>query len=425
MPVFDVSFLNPKTRKQDYGYLVDQLSIKQNQLEADGKLSPGDYQLLVKEGQKLYSHPGLTADQRSNIQVKISNWESLAKTTALKSNQDIKALNNGVADDNAKLSMYYGNKPDVLLKGKADALNLKLDSLSQSIDQLQGAGDDASAHILEFNQTLNDYNDTLQALSDVKSHKAGTPASSDFAAYLKTNSQGEITDVSVERVGSKTGYTETNGLYGGLPIYGKINRKEDGKNVFILGNDKFSAPDLMIPDPQNPGSMKSSKLISETQKKTLGGGFVTATAGQYKEVDLNQVRTQQGVRTGGWLEGSKGFLYQKNSDGSYTKYTNAKKDSLGISENDIIRAPKFLEDSILPSVSKTVDGNQSMTLPPAPIATPMTSTSTPSSTPTTTTPTSGATSRTPSPTVRAPQTSQGLGSKIMQGAKNFLSSLGL
>jgi hypothetical protein len=47
MANFDFSGIGVKAKTSaDYGFLVDKLDIKRNQLESDGKLSPGDYDLL-------------------------------------------------------------------------------------------------------------------------------------------------------------------------------------------------------------------------------------------------------------------------------------------------------------------------------------------------------------------------------------------
>lgn len=421
MAQFDVSFLNPKMRTSsgDYGFLVDQLDIKRNQLESDGKLSPGDYDILSREAQKIYSHPGLTPAQRSNVLVKISQYKQEKSTSGLKDSNDLARLNREIKDDMAKNAMLFGNNPAVLLKANSDALRLKIDSLSQSIDALNNAGDDPSSHLNEYNDTLNAYNDSLQALDDVKNHKSGEKPTSNYVAYLTTNSSGEITDVSIGKTGSKTGYAETNGLYGGLQIYGKVNRKEFGKNIFQLGSNTFQGSDLTIQDPTTPGAFRSAPLVSQ---KTSQGRNLGVIPDQYDEVDLTQVRPQSSIRTGGWAEGEKGFLYQRLDDGSYKKYVNADKAQLGISENDIIKLPRVMEKGILPSVKETIDGSKPFTAPISPAAAP---------TPTAPAPQAqapaqqqpGGTSRTPSPTQRAPSTGPGIAEKVLNAGKGILNYL--
>src|SRR5436309_649399 len=110
MPAFDFSNITKKAGT-DFGFLVDQLDIKRNQLESDGKLSPGDYDLLTKQAQTIYAHPGLSPAQRSNVLVKISQYTQEKKVTAQKDSNDIKRLNNNLQDDHLKNAMLFGNNP--------------------------------------------------------------------------------------------------------------------------------------------------------------------------------------------------------------------------------------------------------------------------------------------------------------------------
>ena len=204
MANFDVSFLNPKLRgtsSQDYGFLVDQLDIKRNQLEADGKLSPGDYKLLTAEAQKIYAHPGLTPAQRSNIEVKISSYQSDSNKNLSKDANNISRINREIKDDMSKIGLRFSNQPTKFLEAQAAAYNAKIDSLSESINQLEAAGDDATEHYNELTTTLDDYNNTLQALDDVTNYKGGSAPTSNYAAYVVTNSKGEVVDLKVDRVG--------------------------------------------------------------------------------------------------------------------------------------------------------------------------------------------------------------------------------
>lgn len=423
MAGFDVSFLNPdiKTKSQDYGFLVDQLDIKRNQLEADGKLSPGDYDLLVKQARDIYSHPGLSAAQRSNVLVKISQYQQEKNTTALKDNNDISRLNNEVKNDLAKNGMLFGNNPQFLLRANADALRLKIDSLSQSIDQMNNSGQDSSNHLNELNDTISQFNDALQALDDVKNHKPGQKPTSNYVAYVTTNSKGEITDVQVGRTGSKTGYAETNGLYGGLQIYGKINRKEFGKNVFQLGNTTFQGSDLTIQDPSMPGAFRTAPLLSQgtTQGKNLG-----VIPDQYTEMDMNQVRPQSSVPSGGWAEGPTGFLYQRLDNGKYVKYVGADKKQLGIQDGQIMRIPNVMEQNLLPSVQQTIDGSKPFNPPVSPTLSPAATSTAPQASmgtqPTAQQPTGG-TSRTQSPVERAASSIAGVAGAAINKGKGILS----
>ncbi len=424
MPAFDFSGIGVKAKaSQDYGFLVDQLDIKRNQLESDGKLSPGDYDVLIKQARTIASSPALSPEQRSNVLVKISQYDQEKKNTRQKDLNDIKRLNNGVQDDERKNVMLFGNNPQVLLQANADALRMKIDSLSQSIDQLNYSGDDPSGHINEYTDTLQKYNDTLQALDDVKNHKPGEKSNSGFAAYIITNSSGEITDVQVDRVGSKTGYEETNGSYGGLQIYGKVNQKQNGKKIFKLGNDTFSGSDFMLQDPNNPMLMRSAPLLSDDVTKNSKNPYMVVPD-ILKEVDLTKVNPQRAIRAGGFAQSSNGFLYERLPSGQYKKYTNTTPEKLGIPETNIIKIPQSMEQSLIPSVTETVDGSAPF-IPPMSSAQPVVpnTTSTQQQTAQAQQNVATGTSRTPSPTVRAPQSAGGIASKALNFGKGVLNYL--
>lgn len=424
MSVFNVSFANKKTQSsgQDYGILVDQLDILESTLAADGKLSPGDYTLLTQKAQQLYGHPGLSPAQRSNIEVKIASYKSSGSKSGLKDAQDITQLNNEVKDDQRKASIMAGNNPAVFLKSQAAIQNARVRQLADAVNSLDVSGQDSSAHMNEYNDALSSYQDTLKALDYVEKHVAGSAPTSDYAAYITTNSDGEIVGVNVSREGSQSGYLETNGLYGGLKIYGKLNHKENGKNIFLLGNQKYSGTDVVVPGPD--GTMKTSTLVNESMQKGKPGIFTTAVAG-YADMNPQDVKTQSTIRAGGYAEGSNGFIYQKGSDGKYTKYVNATPDNLNISPNQIIKLPTSMERSIIPQVATTTDmAHIQPTLPVPPTMTPTTAPTTPAAS-TSTAPMSRlpAGSPPPQPTSRSPQSSQGLAQRVMGGAKSFLAGL--
>lgn len=429
MAVFNVSFANKKTRSssQDYGVLVDQLDILESQLSADGKLSPGDYQLLTSKAQQLYGHPGLSPAQRSNIEVKIAGYKSSSSKTSLKDSQDISQLNNEVKDDNRKASMLFGNDPAKFLKAQAAIQNAKVSQLADAINSLDASGQDSSAHTIEYNQALSEYQDTLQALDVVQNHTANAAPSSDYVAYLTTNSHGEITGVQVGREGSQSGYLETNGSYGGLKIYGKLNRKENSKNVFLLGDQRYSAADVVIPGPD--GSVKASTLLNEATQKGKPGVFTTNIGGNYTDMNPATTRTQTAIRPGSYAEGSNGFIYQKNTDGTYTKFVNATPDSLKISPNDIVKIPNSMEQSLLGSVTQTIDSSMAPTSTPS-LPMPTTLAPGPGSAPVPQNlpqpqivPKLPAGSPSPQPTSSAPQSSQGVAQRTISKAKGFLGSL--
>lgn len=423
MAVFNVSFANKKTQSsgQDYGILVDQLDILESTLAADGKLSPGDYTLLTQKAQQLYGHPGLSPAQRSNIEVKISSYKSSSSKTSLKDSQDISQLNNEVQDDGRKASMLFGNNPAKFLETQAAIQSAKVRQLADSINSLDQSGSDSSAHVNEYNDALTTYQDTLQALEYVQGHAAGAAPTSDYSAFITTNNDGEIVGVKIGREGSQAGYLETNGLYGGLKIYGKLNHKENGKNVFMLGNQRYSGTDVVVPGPD--GTMKTSTLVNESMQKGKAGVFTTAVAG-YSDMNPETTRTQSAIRSGGYAQGSKGFIYKKNEDGTYTKYVNATPEKLQISDNQIIKLPNSMEQSILGSVTSTIDS--AMPAPTLPVPPTLTPTTNAPVAPTSTSPGMSrlpAGSPPPQPTDRSPQSSQGLASRVIGGAKSFLAGL--
>jgi len=363
MANFNVSFLRPGAAKgsgggSGYGVLVDQLSILENQLKLDGKLAPGDYDVLIKASQNLASNPGLTNDQRSNIRVKISGYETAKSTGALTANNDIPRMNRDTEDDDRRLTKSFANDPATFLKGKLESARLKLNDLAEAADNLTGSEDDASAHLNEYNATLSDYKDLQQAYDDVLASTGKDKPSSNFSAYITTNSKGEIRDMKIGRAGQFTGYAETNGLYGGLKIYGKVNRKDEGgNNVFQLGDTSFSAPDYLQADPQNPSATRPQMLMSEEGFETSEGGRTRAQAGTYKVVDPKMLRTQQSVEIGGWARGIDGTLYKRNDSGKYTKYLNIDPSVLGVEEKNLLRVPSQDESDINAQSEKTIDAS--------------------------------------------------------------------
>ena len=430
MAGFDVSFMNPKLRRgvsKDYGYLVDQLLIYQNQLEADGELSPGDYDLLIKKAREIYAHPGLSIAQRSNVQVKISEYQQKKSTLILSDLNDIQRLNNGVKEDHSRAVMMFANNPQILLTAQSDALRVKLGRLTQSIEQLTGSGADYSRHMLEYRDTLTQYNDSLQALDDANKPAGPTP-SQNTIAYVTANPNGEVTDVAFGKIGSKLGYVETNGMYGNFQMYAKVNRKEEGSNIFQIGNQTFSAADIVIPDPANPGSMKAPKLTATPGQKPMGP-MTTVTAGQWQPVDLSNVRAQSIVRTGGYAKGPSGFLYEKLDNGKYRKYVHADQKLMNIPDYNILPVPSEYERIIAQDAQETVDAADQpmvpsagsiMQAPQAASTASMTQGMQPASM---ATPMPAGTSRTPSPTERVGNNQQNIFQKTFQSARDFLGGL--
>lgn len=407
---------------QQYNYLSSQIDIKENQLSSDGKLSPGDYDLLIKMARSAYSTAGLSPDQRSQIAVKISGYQKNKSTGVISDNSNISNLNDEVKNDLAKATMLRGNDPTGFLQAKSDLLSAKLGQLKDSIDTADTAGSDSSSLVNEFSATLSDYNDVSNALQDVKTYQAsptGQP-SSDFAAYLTTNSKGEITDVQVGRQGSITGYSQIKALYGGLPIFGKVNSDLNNTKTFKLGNKIYTAPSIYMDE---TGAQTSPPLIDKTQQESLGNNFTKALrSAPYTDLDPNTTKPQGFIPDNGWAQGNtSSTFYQNNGGGKYTKYINADQKKLNIPDGGFIKIPKEMEDSIVPSVGTTTDLSAPMVIPSTPAAAPTTTSSTPP-TPAAPSPT-GAVSRTQAPVDRSPKGILQYGVEAAQKAGSFLGSL--
>lgn len=357
MPTFDISGLGRKTGGSGSGILADQLTILQNSLSKDGFLSPGDYDVLIDMARKLSLSPGLSADQRSNYQVKISEFEKEKAVNQISQNSDIKNMNSALDNEHSQDVLAVGNNPEQFLKGRSASLEAKLNDLSEIIQRRDSNGQDTSEHMQEFNQTLRDYQDVLntqQALDAWNKGDKSNPVPG-FAAYVSTNSRGEITDVAYAPYGSKTGYAETNGMVNGFQVFGKINAKQNGSNVFVLGNQRFSAPDFMSPDPANPGSMKVQRLVAESMQS--GDAYKRGQPG-YLNMGSDQIQTQSYVPRDSWAKGIDGTLYYRRPDGGYSKYLNFTPPD--INPKDVLTLPKVLEQSISRRVDQTVDGLHSI-----------------------------------------------------------------
>lgn len=401
---------------QDYGFLVDQLEIRKNQLEADGNLSPGDYDLLTKMARQLYTNPGLTPAQRSNISVKISDYESQAKVKTIKDNGSVDRLNRDIKDTKMEAQSLTIGTPENFLRANAATEKIRVDKLQNEADRLDASFDDSSKVRDELDVARLDYLDALQALDDVQKKNP----KSNYAAYAVTNSYGEVVSMEVKKVGTVSGYIPTNGTYGGLPLYGKINRvNESGKNVFSIGGQNFIEGKDIVTGPDGVSTVKKLTLEGSAKK----GSNITVNVGT-TEVGLPTLRSQNEVRRGGWAEGQNGTLYQRGEDGNYTKYVNQTKEQLGLKDGDAFRLSTTTEQSIAPYTMKTIDPVSDNVPPPMPPA-PATSTA---AIPTETTPalapaSKGRPNTGGAPTERAPSDAQGLASRVTGGVKSFFGSL--
>jgi hypothetical protein len=435
MPAFNYSSFNRSARAapaQSYGYLIDQLKIKENLLASDGKLAPGDYKILLADAQKLLTNPGLTQAERSNVQVKVSDYQKAMKNDKLKDNQDIKRINDEISNDMKKVSYTAGNDPIAVLTAKAANLEGKIFRLNENIRQINSAGGDASQQELERLKANDEWRDTTDGLSAAANWQPGQPPIQGFIMNVSTNNRGEIREVSFTRTPDSK-HIMTSAVLGGFQVAGLPNAQigsQENQNVFVLGNQKFSASTNLRPGPD--GTFKQDTLVTEGQKVAQGARGRTKATSEYIEIPAGQVPTQRYSQPGEWIQGNNGEFYKSLDDGNFEKYINATKEDLGIDESSLMtHMPKELINSTV--IPKTIRTNDAALMKPQSTATstpgfaPNTSTSTipgPTTAPVTPGPTTPAgRSRTPGPINRAPSTAPDIAQSLGAKAKSFLGSL--
>lgn len=404
-----------------YSLLSTQLQIKENQLSADGNLSPGDYDLLTQMARQAYANPGLSAAERNQLAVKISGYQSSKSSSSQSNSSDVTRLNAGLKDDMATATMLRGNDPAAFIKSNADALSAKLGQLKDAIDTADAAGNDSSVLTNEFASTLSQYNDMTNALQDVNNYSAAAPGgtpTSNYAAYITTNPKGEITDVQIGRVGSITGYSQVKAVYGGLPIYGKDNTNQNGTKTFKLGNQTFSG--------------SSAAAIDPTTLLPTAAGILTAPNQGDAYLPMDPSTQPQGfIPDQGWAQGvSTSTFYHNDGGGKYTKYVNASQKGLQIPDGGYISLPSSMESSIAPAVGTTTDVSVPLAGPvpaaqqPGTTVTPGFNPPTPTGGPTTSQqPPTPSVSRTQAPVTRSPGAVGGIAGAALNSAGTFLSNL--
>lgn len=359
MPVFNVSFLNSSLRSSGgggtkVGILTDQLAIMENELSKDGLLSAGDYDLLIAKAREIRNIPSLTADQRSNLDVRISGYDKSKQVASLERAEDLSEMKRTLDSEAAEDVMIVGNNPELFLQGRIASLQGYLNELTDAIERRDAAGLDTTQHLNDYQEALRQYTERVDVLDAIKSNPDPTQPLSGYAAYVKTNNQGEIVDIDYTRYGNKSGYVETNGLMNGIKVYGKVNTKEDGKNYFILGNEIFSAVDSMIPDAENPGSFKPTRLISSNLQ--TGSDLNKQGLQGYVNLDANTVAVQSYIPRNSWARGVDGQAYFRREDGGYTKYININQSMEGRPDpKDMLRIPTGLERNLQLVSDETVD----------------------------------------------------------------------
>ena len=333
------------------GLLADQLSILQNELGKDGFLSPGDYDLLIEKARTIQSMPGLSASQKSEYNVKISAFEKQKSVGVLSKEGDIGFMNRSVESERAEDVMAVGNSPVDFLFYRKLSTEAKINDLNEMISIKQQAGDDVSEYMNEYNATMNQYRNQLEAVSAMANFDGTNPIQG-HVAYVTTNNNGEIVDVDYAKYGSKSGYAETNGTIDGFQVYGKTNYKRDGNNYFILGDTEFSAVDMIMPDPENPSSMKPNKLVANS--KSAGGRLIGESG--YVNLQGQSLQVQGYIPTNSWAKGVDGSVYKRREDGGYSKYININRSMPNMPDQDrMITLPDYYEKAIMSKSDDTID----------------------------------------------------------------------
>lgn len=410
---------------QDYGFLIDQLDIKRNQLESDGKLSPGDYDLLRSGYQKVRSHPGMSPAQRSNIDVKISQLEQEKRTNTLSEASDVNRMNREINNDNKKIVIGYGNDPQTFLQGKLGVTEAKIFRLQEIISNLEQAGSDSSQQQMELLKTYDEWQDEKSALQSSQDYVQGQSPQSDFTLNIETNSHGEIRNLEISRGGPKSGFLATNGVLGGFSVAGKVNTvvgAQKDKNIFRLGDKTFSGSVNLRPGPE--GTFEQDTLVDESQQQRISIKGAPRAISEYSYLDPVNVKTQRYSRPGEWIQSGSAF-YKQLDNGQYEKYIGATKKQLNINDDDLMsNLPDELMDGVISKTVKTYDSSKSFSMPISPSVAPATSTVPVIPVePQTFTPAPTGTSRTPSSTVRSPQTIGGYAQKALGVGKGILDYL--
>jgi hypothetical protein len=358
MAIFNVAFLNPRMRKKSGGtgvsILGHQLTMLENELEKDGYLAPGDYDLLIERARSIQKSGALTPTQRSSYDVKISGYQKNKELSSIEKTGDIERMNRSVESEAIEDVMVAGNNPNNFITGRIASLESKIGSLLNVIQKREIAGMDTTEHLNEYQEAMREYTSRNQTLQSLESFDGKNPIAGQ-AAFVKTNVYGEIIDVDYAAYGSKSGYVETNGMINGLSVYGKVNDKKDGKNLFFMGGSTFSAPDIMEADPENPGQFKPTKLVADVKQL---GPFKIGEAG-YVNMDSKSLRVQSYLPRNSWSKGLSGTIYKRRQDGGYTKYLNLQsRADYGDMPNpeDMMKIHPNIENSIMRSgVDETVD----------------------------------------------------------------------
>jgi hypothetical protein len=425
MASFDLGglLLSKQPSSPDYGFLIDRVKMKKDRLSEDGKLAPGDYDSVISEYQKLYSHPGFSKSQRSDIEVLISGLQREKQLSIIKDSQDIPRLNREVEGEYKNAVYKYGNDPLIVLKAKSASLENKMFLLDENIYDLQRSGDDPTPALLERDKAKNEWLDSQAAISLSENRKPGTPIEG-FIANIETNSNGEIRDIHITK-GTEPGFILTTGILGGFTVAGKVDPKvsaREGKNVFKIGDTIFSAPSILRPGPA--GELRPEILTAESQQTPFGSHGKTKSTGDFVELDSASIRPQKSTLSGDWIQSTDGSLYKDIGNRQFERYVGATPEKLGITDSDIWKnLPEAALNSIKARTVKTNDLSQQISLPQDAIygpPSPQVGTTPQASQ---VSPQPAGRERTPSPVATSPRGGLGYAQQTISKAGSFLKSL--
>jgi hypothetical protein len=363
MPIFNVSFLNPSLRGKTgggsgYSILGDQLSILESALKGDGVLTGGDYDMLISKAQEIMNNPGLTKTERSSMSTKIAAYESNKKVAGLQRNEDLTTMRNNLQNETSEDVMTVGSDPIKFLTGRLASMQAHLADLQEAIDRRSQVGEDVTQHMMEYNQSLGDFQQNALALEAAKAHTDANTPIPGYAAFVKTNARGEIIDVSYAPSGSKSGFTETTGMINGFQVFGQPNVKSNGESKFILGSDIYSGVDYVM-DPTT-GMSKPGKLYAASQQS--GNAMFKKGNEGYINYTPEQLTSQGAILRGDWAKATDGTVYYRRPDGGYDKHVNAGADMPGRPPLDsMLTLPSILRNALDRYADKTVDDSLPVT----------------------------------------------------------------
>lgn len=360
MAILDVSFLNPSMRKKTGGtgvqVLNNQLAMLENELKQDGDLSQGDYDILIDEARKIRLSGRLTATQQSTWDRKISDYETEKEILTINRSEDLQKMRDEEKKTTNDIVSINGNSPIAYLQDRTASLSNYINQLDNIIERREASLIPSVEYWNEREEVSREFDNAVEALSLAKGFDGENPISS-YVAFVTTGANGEIIDIKYGRAGDESGFIETEGMVDGFQVYGKPNKTEDGNNVFILGNNRFSASNTMTFDPNNPLALKTNKLKYNPTQDEIKNNIPGINKGGWRNMQGLNLRIQTGMPRDSWSQGENGVIYYRHGDKDkegYTQYKNYTPDQLPITGH-LAPMPRSYEQAILPHVIDTDD----------------------------------------------------------------------